>query len=454
MKRILALVVGVALLGSPGRPSTVVAAHETAQGVTALVGGTLIDGFGGAPIQNSVILVRGDRIEAVGTVGTLAVPAEATVISTEGMSVLPGLWDMHVHLMINGHSDYTHWDRTYPSRFEGEIMPASAHQLLRAGVTSARDLGAPLEASINVRERINKGQIPGPRLYVSGPFIQKAPYPGTELFRWGVNGAADARTKVKRLATAGVDVIKLIDQDQMTEEEVAAVIEEAHANRLPVVGHSHRPEEIRLGMKYGVDNFEHTGLATAPEYPEDIMALFRERTAQMNRGPFYWTPTVQGLFNYEYLRDNPESLDDPSWQLGLDSDIIADIKRSLRKPGELSYFQLTPARKPTLKRKITQLREAGVTLLIGTDSGIPTQFHSQSTWNELDVWVREMGIPPMEAIRSATYWPSLMMGKSADVGTITPGKYADIIAVRGDVLKYINLLQRVDLVMKGGVRVR
>lgn len=432
----------------------VVEATMQATGVTALVGGTLIDGYGGTPIRNSIILVQGERITAVGTVGTLAVPDGATVISTEGMSVLPGLWDMHVHLMINGHSDYAHWDKTYPARFEREIMPASAHQLLRAGVTSARDLGAPLDASINVRTRITRGEIPGPRLYVSGPFIQKAPYPGTEAFRWGVNGVEDARAKVRRLASAGVDVIKLIDQDQLTRAELEAVVAEAHSHGLPVVGHSHRPEEIRLGMAVGVDNFEHTGLATAPEYPADVMALIRERTAQMNKGPFYWTPTVQGLFNYEYLRDNPESLDDPSWQLGLGADIIADIRQSLRKPGELGYFQLTPARIPTLKRKITQLREAGVTLLVGTDSGIPTQFHSQSTWNELDVWVREMGIPPMEAIRSATYWPSLMMKKDADVGTITAGKYADIIAVRGDVLKYINLLQDVDIVIKNGARVR
>lgn len=450
------LVLGALILAS-GRAGTTVPAHAQAQGpgrVTALVGGTLIDGFGGVPIQNSIVIIEGARIRAVGTVGSLAVPEGATVISTEGMSILPGLWDMHVHLMLNGHADYTHWDRTYPSRFESEIMPASALQLLRAGVTSARDLGAPLDASIAVRNRINSGAMPGPRLYVSGPFIQKAPYPGTELFRWGVNGVEDARAKVRRLADAGVDVIKLIDQDEMTEAEVAAVISEAHARRLPVVGHSHRPEEIRLGLKHGVDNFEHTGLATAPEYPADIMAAIRERTGQMNRGPFYWTPTVQGLFNYEYLRDNPESLDDPSWQLGLGADIVADIRQSLRRPGELPYFQLTPARKPTLRRKVTQLREGGATLLIGTDSGIPTQFHSQSTWNELDVWVREMGIPAMEAIRSATYWPSLMMGKANDVGTVSPGKFADIIAVRGDVLKYINLLQRVDLVIKNGERVR
>ena len=91
----------------------------------------------------------------------LAVPPGAEVISTEGMSVLPGLWDMHVHLMINGHSDYAHWDKTYPPQFEPVIMPASAKQLLLAGVTSARDLGGPLEASIAVRNRIDARQDPG-----------------------------------------------------------------------------------------------------------------------------------------------------------------------------------------------------------------------------------------------------------------------------------------------------
>src|SRR5918995_774241 len=110
------------------------------------------------------------RISAVGQVGTLSIPPGAEIISTESMSVLPGLWDMHVHLMINGHSDYTHWDGTYPGQFERVIMPASAKQLLLAGVTSARDLGAPLEASLHVRDRIKAGKIPGPTLYVSGPF--------------------------------------------------------------------------------------------------------------------------------------------------------------------------------------------------------------------------------------------------------------------------------------------
>jgi len=418
----------------------------------ALIGGTLIDGFGSDPIKNSVILIEGDRIKSVGTVNTIKIPDNAEKISTEGMTVLPGLWDMHVHTMINGHADYAYWDKTYPPLFKDVIMPSSAHQLLMAGVTSARDLGAPLAESIAVRDAINNGEIPGATLYVSGPFIQHKPYPGTEDFRWGVTSPDDGRKKIKKLAKAGVDVIKLIDQDQMTLDELKAIVDEAHKNNLKVVAHGHRPEEIRLGLEVGVDCFEHTGLSSAPKYPDDVMEMIKERTAQMNKGPLFWCPTVEGLYNFEYVRDNPEKLDNDSWHLGLPDTVITDIKNSILHPDRLPYFQLTPSRKPTLKTKIQQLLDAGVVLLVGTDSGIPMKFHSQSTWNELDVWVNEFGIEPMYAIRAATYWPALWMGVADDVGTITPGKYADIIAVDGDVLRYISLLQDVDMVIKHGKR--
>ena len=418
----------------------------------ALVGGTLIDGFGGRPVRNSVVLIDGERISAVGVQGTLAIPPGAEVISTDGMSVLPGLWDMHVHLMLNGHSDYAHWDKTYPAQFGPVIMPAGAKQLLLAGVTSARDLGAPLDASIDVRTKINSGQLAGATIYMSGPFIQHEPYPGTELFRWGVSGTDDARAKVRKLADGGVDVIKLIDQDQMTLDEVKAVVDEAHRRNLPVVAHSHRPEEIRRGLIAGVDNFEHTGLAAAPEYPEDIIKAIRERAANMAAGPLFWTPTIEGLFNYEYIRDNPEHIDDTAWHEGLPPAIVDDIRKSLTHPERLDYFRATPSRRPTLARKFQQLREAGVTLLVGTDSGIPMKFHSGSTWRELDAWVNLLGVDAMTTIRAATYWPAVAMRKEREVGTISPGKYADVIAVRGDVLRYINLLQRVDIVVKRGTR--
>jgi imidazolonepropionase-like amidohydrolase len=428
-----------------------ISANALAQ-TKALVGGTLIDGYGGKPLLNSVIIIEGERIKTIGTVGNIEIPKGAEVISTEGMSVMPGLWDMHVHLMINGHSDYNHWDKKYMGIQESVIMPSSAHQLLLAGVTSARDLGGPLGPSISVRDRINKGEIPGPTMYMSGPFIQHEAYPGTAEFRWGVKGAEDARAKVRLLAKAGVNCIKLIDQDEMTEAEYMAVVDEAHKNKLKVVAHSHRPDEIRRGLKAGVDNFEHTGLAAAPEYPEDIIAAIKERTAKMSLGPLFWTPTIEGLYNFESVRDNPEHLDNTSWHLGLPDSIIADIKQSIKYPARLSYFGLNPIRKPTLDKKINQLKNAGVVLLVGTDSGIPMKFHSQSTWNELDVWVNRFGFDPMYTIRAATYWPAVAMGVEKDFGTVSEGKFADIIAVKGDVLKHIALLQDVKLVVKKGKR--
>ena len=416
----------------------------------ALVGGTLIDGYGGEPVEDSVLLVEDGRIVQVGTTATLHVPDGVRVVSTEGMSVLPGLWDMHVHLMLVGHSDYAHWDATYPKRLRSEIMPAAAKQLLHAGVTSARDLGAPLDDSIAVRDAQRRGEIEGPTLYVSGPFIQHEAYPGTEAFRWGVKGVDDAKRKVQQLCDAGVDVVKLIDQDQMTRAEVQAVVDTAHACGKPVVAHAHHPDEIRVGLAAGVDDFEHTGLSSAPEYPADIVEAIAARTASMAKGPLWWTPTIEGLWNYEYVRDHREGLDDPAWKEGLQPDTIADVEGSIQHPEQLSYFQLTPLRKPTLATKFGQLRRAGVVMLVGTDSGIPLKFHSRSTWNEIDVWTRELGVPAMQAIRAATYWPAVAMKVDQDYGTLTPGKWADVIAVRGDVLRYPALLQNVPFVMQHG----
>ncbi len=415
--------------------------------LTALVGGRLIDGYGGPPLADSVVLIEGETIQAVGRVGELAVPAGAEVISTEGMDVLPGLWDMHVHLMIVGHADYDYWDKTYPPQFREVIMPAAAKQLLLAGVTSARDLGAPLDDILAVRERVNRGEIPGPTLYVSGPFLQHAPYPGTELFRWGIAGTADARTKVKRLADAGVDLVKLIDQDQMTLDEVKAIVDEAHQRKLLVIAHAHRPEEIRRGIAAGVDNFEHTGLGTAPEYPADVLELMKGRANTL-----FWTPTIGPLTLFEETRDNPERIDDPRWQVGLPPAVVADIRRSLAHPDRLDYYRFVTLRQPTLQRKFEQLRSSGVVLLVGTDSGVPFNFHSDSTWREIEAWVHRFGVPAMDAIRAATYWPAVAQKVDRQVGTVTPGKRADIIAVRGDVLRHVALLSDVDLVIKRGVR--
>jgi imidazolonepropionase-like amidohydrolase len=396
------------------------------------------------------VLIAGERIVAVGPRSEVSVPEGTPTIDTSGMSVLPGLMDMHVHLMILGHSDYEYWDQKYMARFRDEIMPIAARQLLMSGVTTVRDLGAPLEDILTVKKRIEKGEIPGPRLFVSGPFIQHRPYFEYEKFvRWGVSGPEDARAKVQKILDAGVDFVKLIDQDQMTEAEVRAVLETAHQAGRAVIAHAHREDEIRIGLKYEVDCFEHTGLATEPAYPEDILSGLRKRNNTL-----YWCPTVEGLFLADYTaRVFPERLDDPGWQRDLPPDIAADIRRSLRDITHLDYFTLTFRRLPTLANKFRQLRETGVTLLVGTDSGIPGNFHTDSTWRELDTWVR-LGMTPMQAIAGATRWPARFLKKEKDLGTLAPGRYADVIAVKGDVLTHIDLLQRVEVVVKNGVRVK
>ena len=453
--RIQAYVRAILVVAMSAGAAVSVATAQGPRAVTlALVGGTLIDGHGGTPLTNSVVLVAGDRIVAIGQVGSLSVPTGATVISTEGMTVLPGLWDMHVHLMLAGHSNYAHWDRNYQTRLENTIIPATARQSLLAGITSVRDLGSPLEPMIHVRDRINKGELPGPTIYASGPFLQHAPYPGTEYFRWGVNGAEDARAKVRTLAAGGVSCIKLIDQDEMTMDEVRAVVDEAHKLKLPVVAHAHRPEEIRRGLAAGVDDFEHTGLATAFEYPADIVQGLRERAAQGNRPPLFWTPTIDVLTNYDVRRDDPEFVDDPAWHLGLPDSVVRDIRQSLDRLDTLTYYRFVPNRKPTLAGKFRQLRESGVRMLIGTDAGVPANFHGSATINEMITWVRSYGVDPMETIRAATFWPAVAMGVEPDGGTVSVGKFADIIAVRGNPLRDIGLLRNVDIVVKHGKRAK
>src|SRR5262245_42346038 len=140
--------------------------------ITVLAGGRLIDGYGGPPIENAVIVIDGTTIRSVGTQSTVRIPDGAKIIDTNGYTMMPGLMDMHVHLMTLGLSDDDPRFKTYASQWRDVVMPISAKELLMAGVTTARDLGAPLEDIVAVKKRIEADEIPGPRLFVSGPFLQ------------------------------------------------------------------------------------------------------------------------------------------------------------------------------------------------------------------------------------------------------------------------------------------
>jgi imidazolonepropionase-like amidohydrolase len=229
----------------------------------------------------------------------------------------------------------------------------------------------------------------------------------------------------------------------MTAEEVKAIVDEAHKAGKHVAAHAHRAEEIRQALRAGVDCLEHTGLATKPGYDDDVLQMIRERNATL-----YWCPTMEGLFLAEETAKNPERLDDQRLKRDLPPDIYQDVRESLRDIARLDYFRLVSRRIPTLANKFRQLRESGVTIIVGTDSGIPGNYHFDSTWRELKT-MAELGMPPMEVIRAATYWPAQLL-KQPNLGTIAPGKLADLIVVDGDPLTDMTSLRHVVHVVKDG----
>ena len=413
---------------------------------TALVGGTLLDVRSRSIVQNSVVLIRNGRIERVGTQASVVIPAGYAEISTDGMTVVPGLWDMHTHLQYSAHADLNHWNRAYLHEMESVIMPAIASQLLMAGITSARDPMAPTDAVLSLKRKIATGQLPGPTMYVSGALLEHQSPPGFESFRQGVAGVADARAKVNQLAAKGVDLIKLLCVPEMTADEAKAVVDQAHERRLKVAAHGRTDAEVRKCLDAGVDDFQH--LSPQAVFPNDIVASIKDRMA---RRPLLWTPTVGALYSYDRMRTNAELLDDPAWHRGLPAAIIEDVRTSMA-----SFRRALPSRPPldraVLKAKFEQLRDLGVPMLVGTDSGSPGHFHPQSVWLELDAWVNELGVDPMTAIRAATILPAEVMGVDRDYGSIDSGKYADVVAVHGDPLQHVNILRDPIIVIKHGIQ--
>lgn len=455
--RVLSAVVVLAVLGVTAVAQPPSAGRSRPNGPLALVGGTLIDGTGRAPIRDSVVLIRGQRVEKVGTTASLPVPDGYEAVSTEGLTVLPGLWDLHVHLMYAGHPDARYWFDTYTSQFERVIMPASAEQLLMAGVTSVRDLAAPPQPILAVKRRIASGQIPGPALYAAGPALTKGGNPNA-VQTLNVSGAADAKAKASQLIDAGVDWIKIINAEALTAEEMHAIVDEAHARGRKVAAHAFSEAEIRQGLLAGVDDFQHVRTQT-PEYPPDVVALIRDRVR--TGPPLYWTVTVggNGQLNAAHLASNPEYLDDPANFIGLPQPIVDDVRKAITARSQSGARRGGTAQSQDeinaiVKRKVSQIRDLGVQIVFGTDVGSWGEVTGHAAWMEADLWVRELGIAPMTVIRGMTLDAARVMGADRDSGSITEGKFADVIAVRGDPLRHIDVLRDPRIVIRHGQRFR
>jgi len=414
----------------------------------ALVGGLLIDGSGSEPVRNSIVLINSNRIEAVGTIGRLGVPEDYQLVSTEGMTVMPGLWDPHVHLLYNGHPDFAHWFSTYSDQFASVTIPASAHQFLMAGVTSVRDLAANTRDIAKVRQRIEQGELPGPTIYAAGAALMPVDAPQTMPHIIPIDNDRKAINETKRLIADGMDFIKILGAVPQSQNIVNAIVRTAHAAGVRVTAHGRSDEEIRVALMAGVDEIQHIGIDN-PTYPVDILDLVEQRIA--SGIPLYWNPTVGTILNSDELAADPEWLDDPKNFLDLPANIELDIRQAIAR----ANFNVQPRSvQETIKRKLQSLSERGVIMVFGSDEGTFGHPASEATWRELETWVFELGMSPLVAIKWATSDAAEYMGVGAEVGTITPGKLADIITVSGSPLRHFSTLREPEMVFKNGIRVR
>jgi imidazolonepropionase-like amidohydrolase len=241
-------------------------------GPVAVVGGMLLDGYEAPPVHHAVVVFDDGRIVAVGTRADTPIPEDAVVIDAGGKTVLPGLIDTHVHVDLIGHGDYVRFYEFLRGMERiDEVMPIGAKQMLRAGVTSALDLGAPFQI-LALRDRIERGDIPGPRLTISGPWITRVYLESVpDEYQLMIDSRGEAARRARELIERGSDVIKT--WEGLTEDDYRAIVGVAHERGVKVHAHLYEPQAIRAALDAGVDVFHHVGSGGNPPYDE---ALVRE----------------------------------------------------------------------------------------------------------------------------------------------------------------------------------
>jgi imidazolonepropionase-like amidohydrolase len=414
----------------------------------ALVGGMLLTGYEVPPIHHAVVVIEGNKIVAAGPASEVKVPADATVVDTSGRTMLPGLIETHGHLIVVGQGSYDTWFPWIKSHggdaMLTKVMEISAKQLLMAGVTTTVDLGAPLAPILSIRDRINKGEVVGTRVLASGPWISRGSGGAMQEGFGGVNisSSAEAGQQVEKLAAAGVDVIKA--HSGLTRDDYKAIVDAANKHRIRVHAHVYAETDVRNALEMGVHVLQHVGSAgTAPPYSKELI------TDIVNAGRPVVVTAAHRAWIYEATAEFPERLQDPELKKAFGPEIYAEVQSSLKNWWSLGYFQRTDREMLFRERGVKQFIESGAVMGMGTDSGTPMNFHSEALWREIKVHV-DMGMSPSRAIAAATRVNANAIGKGRDLGSIEPGKIADIIVVNGNPLFDITALSHVEVVVKDG----
>lgn len=394
---------------------------------TLLRAGSVVDVYTGREIPNETIVVQGEKVIAVSPTANTPAQAGDREIDLRGMTVLPGLIDVHVHLM-----DATDFD----PYFELSMTPGkaaiigveNAKTTLEAGFTTVRNVGADDFTDVALRDEINEGHIPGPHMQVSGPPLgitgghmdeNLLPYQYHVTGEGVADGIAAVQHMVRQNIKYGADLIKIgasggvlskgddPQASQYTREEMVAIVNDAHRLGRKVAAHAHGAQAILWATEAGVDSIEHGSYIDEA----GIQAMKAHGT--------YLVPTS---YLYDWYKQNGH----------------------LPALYEQKMKDTTAVARANHKKAIAE----GVKVAMGPDAAVyPHGLNAR----ELAVYVDDYGMTPLQALQTATLNAADLMGWTAKVGSLEPGKWADVIAVKGDPLKDIRTLQHVDFVMKGGV---
>jgi len=397
---------------------------------TLIRAGKLVDVDAGRVLANQMILVRGGKIEAIGE--HLAVPPAATLVDLSKMTVLPGLIDCHTHLADTGDGEPLHVLQRTSAETAYAAIP-NARLTLLAGFTTVRDVGVYRAFNdVAMRDAIASGYIAGPRMFVAGAYITISGGAGAMTgLAWDIplpldlrfgeaNSPWEVRQKIRELAHRGADHIKILSTGavlthgsnpksvEFTPEELQAAVDEAGHFGLRVEAHAHAAEGIKNAIRAGVASIEH-----ATMIDDEGIALAKKHVTYLD----------MDIYDEECIQDAGKTNKTPADFLGHDRDL-----------GEIQ------------RRNFTKALRAGVKMSFGTDAGVcPHGINARQF-----AFMVKYGMTPMQAIQSATSSAADLLGKSDLLGSLQPEKYADIIAVSGDPLENIRVLENVKFVMKEG----
>lgn len=422
------------LLGCGGVPGgSTSPAAEAPEATLAIRCGRLLDGIAGAPLSDATVLVDGERIAAVGT--DVAVPEGTPVLDLGSDTCLPGLIDMHTHLADK--DDSTGDLSAVLHRSDEELLAigrANAAKTLAAGFTTVRDVGTyNAFADAALRDAIRRGDFPGPRMQVAG-FYLTIPGGGGDLLipgipeeeiparvRRGVARGPEAfRAKAEEAVAGGADLLKVIasgavlayggvpGQPEMTREEIAAVVEVAHRHGLKVAAHAHGAQSIKDAISAGVDTVEHASLAD-----EEALVMAKEHGVAL----------AMDVYNGDWIDSEGRR---QGWPQEFLDNNLATVEEQ--------------------RRAFARAYELGVPLVYATDAAV---YPHGDNAKQFAIMVG-LGMTPADAIRSATSVAARYMGWEDRVGALRPGLYADLVAVAGDPLEDITVLEHPDMVVKGG----